>query len=184
MHIASPARPASLGHLEGMSRMSISRRLLAAVLLANFSLPAFADDPQPGIGLATQFAGEVTATTMQGPTAGGSSLAVPGYDSHAFCIFFGVLMPNNTVDVVYGGMAWGTAAVVPPRVAQQTIFECRISNQAGQVSEFIWTDSSPMTHFGSYVLGWQISPIMICARSRTFYGTVDPIVTDTGYQCV
>jgi hypothetical protein len=169
-----------------MARRSV---LLAAVaaLSATMSLPALADEPKPGIGVAVQFAGEVLATTAaslpETAATNDGPRTIPGYDSHAICTFGGALLPNNTLDIAYGGVAWATAATVPARVPQQTILECRITNTVGNTANFVWTNGGPAATNNSIVTGWPVSPITICARSHVFYGPTDAFETDTGYQC-
>jgi hypothetical protein len=109
--------------------------------------------------------------------------SLPGYEAGSACWFNTVLLPNNTYLVSYGGAALGESVVVPPRVPQQIILECRISNGIGNIASFSWTNGGAAATHTDSVTGWPVSPITICTRALAFWGPTDPVLVDIGYAC-
>ncbi len=167
------------------------RVLLAAVAVAaaTMSLPALAGEPQPGIGISAQFAGDVVATTLEAvqmpaPGSNDAPRAIPGYEAHANCTFGGALLPNNTLTIAYGGVATATAVVVPARVSQQVIIDCMISNDAGTHSDtFSFSNGGGVTASAKVVAGWPVNPIKVCGKVRAWYGPTDVVFLDSGWKC-
>jgi hypothetical protein len=169
-----------------MARRSL---LLSAVLIAGaLAVPASAAEPQPGIGVGTQFAGDITASTVLNALPTGALdrrddttvKTVPGYDVHGFCTYTGHVLPNNRMEIVYGGVGFASAVVSPPQVAQSTQISCKLSNAAGQSKEFPVLAPGPVAVASDVVTNWFVSPLTICIVVTGFFGPTNPVNVATG----
>lgn len=147
-----------------------ARTLVAALAAAALALPgvASAEDAQQGVNVGTQIAGTIIETVITGlPDAKRSEDSPgPGYSLTGECTFWGVLTPNNRLQITYAGYDVAEG----PQIPQLTYIKCTVANQHGQTASSEFANGGPISQTGSAAGPWFVSPITVCIEGFAVFG--------------
>lgn len=167
------------------------RRLVAALAcgaLAMSTAPANADDLT--VGVHVTISGTVAGMNIEEEEQIGATIQAPAYKIVGSCTFGGVLTPNNTLIVEFGGavVATGPTSVTVPLL---TAVDCEINNfnqghnnmhhrdfslngPASAIADSTLTSGTPE---------WPVAPITICVSGFAIFGPTPVRILELTKRC-
>ncbi len=161
--------------------------LLALAVAIGGTPPAQAGGDKQVLGMNMGWAGFVIS--RRPPLLASSADRVGTYNLGVGCGFGGVLTPNNTIIVEFGGEA-DSASLDATRPPQLTYIKCKIKNSFGhETTADLLTNGAASVTAGSTLLDtsgpkeWPVADVTVCASGAAIFGNADPIFVTSPETC-